>query len=65
MRDKYPKFINSADHQQQQMARMGIRRQIADVFYYRDYRYEKLEDAVAEAWRDKEIWNALSGVHHR
>lgn len=35
-----------------EMARYGITRVPADMFHYRDYRYAKLSDAVAQAKRD-------------
>lgn len=35
-----------------EMARYGITRVPADMFHYRDYRYAKLGDAVAQAKRD-------------
>jgi hypothetical protein len=35
-----------------EMARYGITRVPADMYYYRDYRYAKLGDAVAQAKRD-------------
>jgi hypothetical protein len=35
-----------------EMARYGITRVSADIFHYRDYRYAKFGDAVAQAKRD-------------
>ena len=35
------------------MESLGIRHAVTDVFYYRDYRYGKLEDAVTQARRDR------------
>lgn len=35
------------------MDSLGITHALTDVFYYRDYRYGKLEDAVAQARRDQ------------
>ena len=35
-----------------EMARYGIMRVPADRFHYREYRYGKLSDAVAQAKRD-------------
>lgn len=35
------------------MESLGIRHVLTDVFHYRDYRYGKLEDAVAQAMRDR------------
>jgi len=35
-----------------EMARYGIRRVPADMFHYREYRYGKLSDAIAQAERD-------------
>ena len=35
-----------------EMARYEITRVPADMFHYRDYRYAKLSDAVAQAKRD-------------
>jgi hypothetical protein len=35
-----------------EMARYGITQVPADMFHYRDYRYAKLSDAVAQAKRD-------------
>lgn len=34
------------------MARYGITRIPADMFHYREYRYTRLSDAVAQAKRD-------------
>lgn len=34
------------------MARYGITRAPADQFHYRDYRYSRLSDAIAQAKRD-------------
>jgi hypothetical protein len=34
------------------MESLGIRHALVDVFFYRDYRYGKLDDAVAQARRD-------------
>ena len=34
------------------MAKYGITRVPADQFHYKDYRYSKLRDAVAQAKRD-------------
>ncbi len=36
----------------EQMARYGIIRVPADQYHYRDYRYSKLSDAIAQARRD-------------
>jgi hypothetical protein len=36
------------------MARLGIKHALADVFVYREYRYGKLDDAVAQAKRDQQ-----------
>jgi len=38
---------------QKLMESFGIRHSLADVFHYRDYRYAKLEDAIAQARRDR------------
>ena len=35
-----------------EMARYGITRVPADMFHYREYRYGKLSDAIAQAKRD-------------
>ena len=35
------------------LQKLGIRHVLTDVFYYRDYRYNKFEDAVAQALRDQ------------
>ena len=35
------------------MESLGITHTLTDVFYYRDYRYGRLEDAVAQARRDR------------
>ena len=37
-----------------QMALYGITRIPADQYRYRDYRYSKLSDAIAQARRDKQ-----------
>lgn len=37
----------------EQMARYGIIRVPADQYRYKDYRYSKLSDAIAQAKRDK------------
>jgi len=34
------------------MEKLGIRHNLVDVFLYRDYRYSKFEDALAEATRN-------------
>jgi hypothetical protein len=36
------------------MERLGIKHTLADVFTYREYRYGKLGDAVAQAMRDQD-----------
>lgn len=36
----------------EQMARHGIIRVPADQYHYKDYRYSKLSDAIAQAQRD-------------
>lgn len=41
-----------------EMARYGITRVPADMFHYRDYRYAKLGDAVAQAKRDANVASA-------
>ncbi len=43
-----------------EMARYGITRVPADMFHYRDYRYAKLSDAVAQAKRDANATSADS-----
>lgn len=43
-----------------EMARYGITRVLADMFHYRDYRYAKLSDAVAQAKRDANAASADS-----
>jgi hypothetical protein len=43
---------------QELMERLGIRHALTDVFYYRGYRYGKLDDAVAQAVRDQEAAKA-------
>jgi hypothetical protein len=35
------------------METLGITHTLADIFSYRDYRYGKIEDAVAQAMRDR------------
>ena len=40
------------------MERLGIKHALADVFTYRDYRYGKLSDAVAQAMRDQDTATA-------
>ncbi|MHA6767404.1 hypothetical protein [Sphingobium ummariense] len=37
-----------------QMARYGITRVPADQYRYKDYRYSKLSDAIAQARRDEQ-----------
>ena len=37
-----------------QMARYGITRILADQYRYKDYRYSKLSDAIAQAKRDEQ-----------
>lgn len=44
-------FTSSTD-QQELMEKLGIRHILVDVFYYRDYRYGKFDDAIAQAMRD-------------
>ena len=53
MSDTSVKTANAAE-QQQLLERLGIRHVLADVFYYRQYRYGKLDDAVAQAMRDQD-----------
>jgi hypothetical protein len=36
------------------LKRFGIRHVLTDVFFHGDYRYAKLEEAVAQAMRDQE-----------
>jgi hypothetical protein len=38
--------------QDELMEKLGIRHVLVDVFHYREYRYGKLDDAVAQAMRD-------------
>ena len=45
--DDFPRDGEAAE-----MARYGIVRVPADTFHYRQYRYAKLSDAVAQAKRD-------------
>lgn len=37
----------------EQMAHYGITRVPADQYHYKDYRYSKLSDAIAQARRDE------------
>lgn len=39
----------------EQMARLGITRVPADQFHYREFRYGRLSDAIAQAERDLRI----------
>lgn len=52
MSDKKAESAGSAGRQEL-LEKYCIRHVPADVFYYRDYRYGKLEDAVAQAMRDQ------------
>jgi hypothetical protein len=52
MDDHFPALSDSADRQKL-MDSLGITHVLTDVFHYRDYRYGKLEDAVAQARRDQ------------
>ena len=52
MNDNSPQSAHSPD-QKEMMERFGIRHVMADVFHYRDYRYTRLDDAVAQAIRDR------------
>lgn len=40
-----------------EMVRYGITRVPADIFHYREYRYAKLSDAIAQAKRDANTAN--------
>ena len=51
MDDKYPQFASSVA-QEELMKRFGIKHAMADVFYYREYRYGRIDDAIAQAMRD-------------
>jgi hypothetical protein len=45
------------------MERLGITHALTDIFTYRDYRYGKLSDAVAQAMRDQD--SAKAGRENR
>ncbi len=53
-REEVPAARNGAprDGEAAEMARYGIVRVPADTFHYRQYRYARLSDAVAQAKRD-------------
>lgn len=52
--------ITAQEDARGEMARYGITRVPADMFHYRDYRYAKLSDAVAQAKRDANAASADS-----
>jgi hypothetical protein len=46
-------LLSGSADRQKLMESLGIRHSLADVFHYGEYRYGKLEDAVAQAKRDR------------
>ena len=41
------------DEDYEEMTKFGITRSAADYFYYKEFRYTQLADAIAEAKRDE------------